>query len=160
MLEKQGKIKRCIWDGNTCMQVRTRDYLKYSYQTQIRELSVHGLTKLNFSVSWGPRTRCGQRHQRQQQHNSRHHVHKLQCIGQPVCNKREYCRVLCRHTQELIPCNSVLIDKLMVAQLFKKWLWNRSFITVFTKTRHSVVSWATWIQSSPHSLCSPAGDPG
>jgi len=47
---------------------------------------------------------------------------------------------------------SIVLEKLIVAQLVKNFpafCGTRRFVTVFTRTRHWSLSWATWIQSLP-----------
>jgi hypothetical protein len=54
-------------------------------------------------------------------------------------------------TTKPAPCNKVLVDKLTVTQLVKKFpafYGTRRFITVFTTARHWSLPWATWI--NPH----------
>jgi hypothetical protein len=52
----------------------------------------------------------------------------------------------------LTPCSRVLLEKLIVLQLVKKFpafYGTRRFITAFTSTRHLSLSWASSIQSMP-----------
>jgi hypothetical protein len=54
-------------------------------------------------------------------------------------------------TNELTPCSRVLLEKLIVTQLVKKFsssYGTRMFITVFTAARHLSLSWARCIQST------------
>jgi hypothetical protein len=73
-----------------------------------------------------------------------------------VCLKRV--RDICHLTDvivmyhELTAWSRVLLEKLTVAQLVKKFsalYGTRCFITVFTTARHCPLSWARWIQSTP-----------
>jgi len=44
----------------------------------------------------------------------------------------------------------VHLEKLVVTQLIMKFTafyWNWMFITVFTRSHHVLLSWASWIQS-------------
>ena len=55
-------------------------------------------------------------------------------------------------TYLLTPCRTVLLEKLTVPQLVKKFpafYVNRWFITTFTTARHLSLSWASSIQSIP-----------
>ena len=55
-------------------------------------------------------------------------------------------------TYLLTPCSTVLLEKLTVSQLFKKFptfYGTRMFITAFTSARHLCLSWARSIQSIP-----------
>jgi len=53
---------------------------------------------------------------------------------------------------KLTPWGRVLVQKLTVAKLLKKFsafYGTSRFITMFTRTRHWYLSWARWIQSTP-----------
>jgi len=55
------------------------------------------------------------------------------------------------YTQELIPRSTDLLEKLIVAQLVKKFpalYWSRKFITVIRRACKSSSSWTSWIQST------------
>ena len=56
------------------------------------------------------------------------------------------------YTYLITPCSRVLLEKLIVSQLVKKFpafYWTRRFITAFTGPRHLSLSWASSIQSIP-----------
>jgi hypothetical protein len=58
----------------------------------------------------------------------------------------------------LIPWSRVLLEKLIVFQLVKKYpefYWSRKFIIVFTTARHRFLTWARCIQSTPSHQISP-----
>jgi hypothetical protein len=52
----------------------------------------------------------------------------------------------------LTPCNRVLLEKLLAAQLLKNFptcYGTRKLITIFSRARHLSLSWAKWIQPAP-----------
>jgi hypothetical protein len=52
---------------------------------------------------------------------------------------------------KLTPEYRVLLEKVVVAQLAKTFptLWNRRFITVYTRARHRYLSWARVVHTLP-----------
>jgi len=53
---------------------------------------------------------------------------------------------------QLTPWSTVFLEKLIVAQLVKIFSASdrtRSFITMFIRARHCIVSWASWLQCTP-----------
>jgi hypothetical protein len=58
---------------------------------------------------------------------------------------------------QLTPWSWVLLQKLPITQIFKKFsetYGTRRFITMFTTARQQFLSWARWIQSTPPHLIS------
>jgi len=100
-------------------------------------------------------------------------VYKIQQLIKKSLGFCSYCQLHWLHSIELVktrlkikcvtdvslnqqsPWSRVVLERLLVTQMAKKFLafyGTRRFITVFTTARQCTLSWATWIQSTSHTV--------